>query len=30
MAYKIGNDYFGISEEPADLLMDIHEGGCLG
>ena len=30
MAYKIGEDYFGISEETADLLMDIHEGGWLG
>jgi hypothetical protein len=30
MAYKIGEDYFGISEESADLLMDIHEGGWLG
>ena len=30
MAYKIGEDYFGISEETADLLMDIHEGAWLG
>ncbi len=30
MAYKFGEDYFGISEETADLLMDIHEGGWLG
>ena len=30
MAYKFGKDYFGISEETADLLMDIHEGGWLG
>jgi len=30
MAYKFGEDYFGISDETADLLMDIHEGGWLG
>ena len=30
MAYKFGEDYFGISEETADLLMDIHEGAWLG
>ena len=30
MAYKFGKDYCGISEETADLLMDIHEGAWLG
>jgi len=30
MAYKFGKDYFGISDETADLLMDIHEGAWLG
>jgi hypothetical protein len=30
MAYKFGKDYLGISEETADLLMDIHEGAWLG
>jgi uncharacterized iron-regulated membrane protein len=30
MAYKIGEEYFQISEDTADLLMDIHEGGWLG
>jgi len=30
MAYKFGKDYCSISEETADLLMDIHEGAWLG
>jgi hypothetical protein len=30
MAYKFGQDYLGISEEKADLLMHIHEGAWLG
>ena len=30
MACKFSKDYFGISEETADLLMDIHEGAWLG
>jgi hypothetical protein len=30
MAYKFGKDYLGISDETADLLMDIHEGAWLG
>ena len=30
MAYKFGKDYCGISDETADLLMDIHEGAWLG
>lgn len=30
MAYQFGKDYFGISEETADWLMDIHEGAWLG
>jgi hypothetical protein len=28
--YKIGQAWFGLSEETADLLMTIHEGGWLG
>lgn len=28
--YKAGQAWFGISEETADLLMTIHEGGWLG
>lgn len=28
--YKTGQAWFGISEETADLLMTIHEGGWLG
>ena len=27
---KLGEEYFGISEETADLLMHIHEGAWLG
>ena len=30
MAYKFGKDYCGISDDTADLLMDIHEGAWLG
>lgn len=30
MAYKVGEEYLGISEETADLLMHIHEGAWLG
>lgn len=30
VAYKFGEEYFGISEETGDLLMDIHEGAWLG
>ena len=30
MLYKAGQAWFGISEETADLLMTIHEGGWLG
>jgi hypothetical protein len=30
MLYKAGQSWFGISEETADLLMTIHEGGWLG
>ena len=30
VGYKLGEEYFGISEETADLLMHIHEGAWLG
>lgn len=30
VAYELGQSWFGISEETADLLMTIHEGGWLG
>ncbi|MFM8363608.1 MAG: PepSY domain-containing protein [Verrucomicrobiota bacterium] len=30
IAYEAGQTWFGISEETADLLMTIHEGGWLG
>lgn len=30
VGYKIGEEYFGISEETADLFMHIHEGAWLG
>lgn len=30
LAYKLGQDWFGLSEETADLLMHLHEGAWLG
>jgi len=30
MAYEAGQTWFDISEETADLLMSLHEGGWLG
>lgn len=30
VAYELGQSWFGISEEAADFLMTVHEGGWLG